>query len=60
MFRKIQRQRIAIRDNERRTLYDSFSGPGGSGIFRPKTNRVIVEARDPRSGKKEVVANSTN
>ena len=60
MFRKIQRQRIAIRDSERKSLHDSFSGPGRSGIFRPKTNRVIIEARDPRSGKKEVVGNSTN
>ncbi len=54
----IERKHIIIRDSERKTLHDRFGGPGE--IFKPKTNKVVVEARDKKTGKKEVVAESTN
>lgn len=56
-MRIITRRRVTFRDSERKTLQDRLVSPGG--IFRPKTNKVIVEARDVRTGETEQIS-STN
>ena len=57
-MRVINRRRVTFRDNERRTLNDRFVG--GGGFFRPKTNKVIVQARNIHTGEIEETRNDAN
>lgn len=48
---KIERQRVVIKDSAKKTVRDKFGS--GSGIFVPKKNKVIVEARNIKTGEIE-------
>ena len=53
------RQHITFRDFERRNLRDIFSASDG-GLFVPKKNKVIVEARNAKTGEIEETRESSN